>query len=109
MNTIRRTCVLLALAAAVVSAGATVPLHELEALAGHESHGSADGAPAVSHSCHDEDECQTCRLLSLPHFSADAAPPDLACGEVSWSVSSPAADVRDAGKSSPFSARAPPG
>lgn len=108
MNTLRRSCLLLALAASIVSAGATGPLHEIEALTGHESHGSQDGTPSLSHSCHDEDACLTCRLLSLPHLSAPAAPPSLACGEVAWSVAAPAAEVRAAVEPASFSARAPP-
>lgn len=57
------------LALATFVAGTAGPLHEMEALRGHEH--CADGADRESfrHECHDEDHCTVCGLLALPSVS----------------------------------------
>lgn len=65
----RRIALVLAFAAVAAATASTVPLHELEALHGHEQCGTS-GAAAIGHECHDHDECATCALLNLPHACA---------------------------------------
>ncbi|MEK7466834.1 MAG: hypothetical protein AAB074_05400 [Planctomycetota bacterium] len=66
------------LAVATFVAGTAGPLHEIEALHGHEHCESEDGQPTVGHVCHDEDDCTVCGLLSLPSSAEPCSSPAIA-------------------------------
>ncbi|MCE9582574.1 MAG: hypothetical protein K8T20_08785 [Planctomycetes bacterium] len=63
------------LAVATFVAGAAGPLHEMEALRGHENCEDAGNRLAVHHVCHDQDACTVCGLLALPSVSEPGTPP----------------------------------
>lgn len=102
------TAVLALLAVATFVDGAAGPLHEIEALRGHEH--CADGGDGTSfrHVCHDENGCTICGLVGLPTITESSPPPPPACEAV---IEAPAAlpDVV-LGVVAPYAApaRAPP-
>lgn len=103
-----RTLVLAVLAVSTCAGSVASPLHEAQALRGHEHCGAPSKGPVIHHVCHDEDACTVCGLLALPSVS-DGAPQtsDLPAAAPQASASAPVAAVV-ADRAEFAAARAPP-
>ncbi len=96
------------LAVATFVAGTAGPLHEMEALRGHEHCAEGADRESLRHECHDEDQCTVCGLLALPSVSEPGSPPTAAGEPPALPPATRPVSVVVAGIPSSAPARAPP-
>jgi hypothetical protein len=105
---LRFASALAALLAAAVPLGVTGPIHEIEALLGHEHCEHEEEGSSWVHVCHDEDACAVCAFLSLSRIHAPVESVPAAALEAAWPTAAVPADFTPAAEPPLFPARAPP-